>query len=92
MRLDGREFNELRSVSLHTSYLKHPEGSVLISVGDTKVICTASIDDRVPPFMRGQGKGWIQLNILCCLELRHKEIYVNHQKVKSQDEQWKFSV
>src|SRR3954467_9015612 len=59
MRLDGREFNELRSVSLHTSYLKHPEGSVLISVGDTKVICTASIDDRVPPFMRGQGKGWI---------------------------------
>jgi ribonuclease PH len=59
MRLDGREFNELRPVSLHTSYLKHPEGSVLISVGDTKVICTASIDDRVPPFMRGQGKGWI---------------------------------
>src|SRR6185437_2726782 len=59
MRLDGREFNELRPVSLHTSYLKHPEGSVLISVGDTKVICTASIEERVPPFMRGEGKGWI---------------------------------
>lgn len=39
--------------------MKHPEGSVLITVGDTKVICTASIDDRVPPFMRGEGKGWI---------------------------------
>src|SRR5690606_14152994 len=44
---------------IETNYLKHPEGSVLISVGDTKVICTASIEDRVPPFLRGEGKGWI---------------------------------
>src|SRR5699024_8217973 len=41
------------------SFIKHPEGSVLIQVGDTKVICNASIEDRVPLFMRGQGKGWI---------------------------------
>jgi ribonuclease PH len=59
MRVDGRQQNELRRVHIQTNYLKHPEGSVLIEVGDTKVICTASIDDRVPPFMRGEGKGWI---------------------------------
>lgn len=59
MRFDGRSSNELRPIHIETNYLKHPEGSVLITVGDTKVICTASIEDRVPHFMRGQGKGWI---------------------------------
>ncbi|WP_455675057.1 ribonuclease PH [Pradoshia sp.] len=59
MRFDGRKIMELRPVHIETNYIKHPEGSVLISVGDTKVICTASVDDRVPPFMRGEGKGWI---------------------------------
>ncbi|WNS74508.1 ribonuclease PH [Bacillus sp. DTU_2020_1000418_1_SI_GHA_SEK_038] len=59
MRADGRELLQLRPIHIETNYLKHPEGSVLISVGDTKVICTASIDERVPPFMRGEGKGWI---------------------------------
>ncbi|MBS4176161.1 ribonuclease PH [Lederbergia citrea] len=59
MRSDGRKTNELRHVHIETEYLKHPEGSVLISIGDTKVICTASIEERVPPFMRGAGKGWI---------------------------------
>ncbi len=59
MRVDGRNNDELRQVHIETNYIKHPEGSVLISVGDTKVICNASIEDRVPPFLRGQGKGWI---------------------------------
>lgn len=59
MRVDGRQLDELRKVHIETEYIKHPEGSVLITVGDTKVICTASIEDRVPPFMRNQGKGWI---------------------------------
>ena len=59
MRFDGRNIEELRPVHIETNYIKHPEGSVLVSVGDTKVICTASVDDRVPPFMRGEGKGWI---------------------------------
>jgi ribonuclease PH len=59
MRVDGRKLNELRPITIQTNYITHPEGSVLITVGETKVICTASIDDRVPPFMRGQGKGWI---------------------------------
>ncbi len=59
MRFDGRENNQLRQVVIEPNYLKHPEGSVLISVGDTKVICNASVEDRVPHFMRGTGKGWI---------------------------------
>ncbi|TFJ93963.1 ribonuclease PH [Lentibacillus salicampi] len=59
MRHDQRHDNELRSVTITPDFVKHPEGSVLIEFGDTKVICNASIEDRVPPFMRGQGKGWI---------------------------------
>ncbi|MED3623640.1 ribonuclease PH [Neobacillus thermocopriae] len=59
MRVDGRKPLQLRPIHMETNYLIHPEGSVLISVGNTKVICTASIEDRVPPFMRGEGKGWI---------------------------------
>ncbi|MCL6617831.1 MAG: ribonuclease PH [Anoxybacillus ayderensis] len=59
MRVDGRTNEELRPVHIEPNYLKHPEGSVLIAIGDTKVICTASIEDKVPPFMRGGGKGWI---------------------------------
>ncbi|RKD75696.1 RNAse PH [Sinobaca qinghaiensis] len=58
-RIDQRQENELRPVTIETDYLMHPEGSVLITVGDTKVICTASIEDRVPPFLRNSGKGWI---------------------------------
>ncbi|SHG86516.1 ribonuclease PH [Ornithinibacillus halophilus] len=59
MRNDERKFNSLRPITMTPNFVKHPEGSVLIQVGDTKVICNASIEDRVPPFMRGQGKGWI---------------------------------
>ncbi|CDQ39405.1 MULTISPECIES: ribonuclease PH [Virgibacillus] len=59
MRNDQRNRNSLRPITIITNFLQHPEGSVLIQVGDTKVICNASIEDRVPPFMRGQGKGWI---------------------------------
>jgi ribonuclease PH len=59
VRVDGRGNFELRPVHIEPNYLKHPEGSVLIAIGDTKVICTASIEDKVPPFMRGEGKGWI---------------------------------
>lgn len=58
-RHDLRAVNELRPVQIENNYLMHPEGSVLITVGNTKVICTATIEDRVPGFLRGQGKGWI---------------------------------
>lgn len=59
MRDDSRENNELRSIVITPHFIKHPEGSVLIEMGDTKVICNASIENKVPPFMRGQDKGWI---------------------------------
>ena len=59
MRVDGRKYDEMRRVEIVRDYIKHAEGSVYISVGDTKVICTATVEDRVPPFMRGTGKGWI---------------------------------
>ncbi|MBP3961444.1 ribonuclease PH [Paenibacillus lignilyticus] len=59
MRIDGRQANELRPVTITMNPNKYAEGSVLIEFGDTKVLCTASIEERVPPFMKGQGKGWI---------------------------------
>ena len=58
-RNDGRTVEQLRPVQIQNDYLMHPEGSVLIQVGNTKVICTATIEERVPGFLRGQGKGWI---------------------------------
>ena len=58
-RPSGREPNQLRDISITREFTKHAEGSVLIEFGETKVICTASIDDRVPPFLKGQGSGWI---------------------------------
>ncbi|MCZ8513306.1 ribonuclease PH [Paenibacillus filicis] len=59
MRSDGRAYDQARPVNITTNYNKHAEGSVLIEVGDTKVICTATVEERVPPFMKGQGKGWV---------------------------------
>lgn len=59
MRNNQRSENSMRPVTIIPNFVKHPEGSVLIQIGDTKVICNASIEERVPPFMRGQGKGWI---------------------------------
>jgi ribonuclease PH len=58
-RFDGRQKQQIRPVTITRNYLKHAEGSVLIEMGDTKVICTASIEDRVPPFLKGSGQGWI---------------------------------
>lgn len=59
MRSDGRKPKQLRSIKIAPSYLKTSDGSVLIEMGDTKVICTAKLEDRVPPFLRNSGKGWI---------------------------------
>ncbi|UHA74397.1 ribonuclease PH [Paenibacillus sp. 481] len=59
MRSNGRTAEQTRPISIRTNTNKYAEGSVTIEVGDTKVICTASIEERVPPFMKGQGKGWI---------------------------------
>jgi ribonuclease PH len=59
MRNDGRTPGELRPVTILRNYLRHAEGSVLVSFGDTKVICTASVEESVPPFLRGKGSGWV---------------------------------
>jgi len=59
MRPSGRKPDELRPVRITRGYTRHAEGSVLIEAGDTRVLCTASIDEKVPPFLKGQGKGWL---------------------------------
>jgi len=58
-RPSGRAVDELRAIAITRQYTKHAEGSVLIEFGDTKVICTASIEERVPPFLKGKGQGWL---------------------------------
>jgi ribonuclease PH len=59
MRSDGRKDRQLRPLVITPGYIKHADGSVLIEVGDTRVICTAKLEERTPPFLRGTGKGWI---------------------------------
>jgi ribonuclease PH len=59
MRQSGRRPDELRPIAFETGYTRHAEGSVLISFGDTRVLCTASIEPRVPPWLKGRGAGWI---------------------------------
>lgn len=59
MRINGREANERRPMNLTVNINKYAEGSVFIEVGDTKVMCTATVEEKVPMFMKGQGKGWV---------------------------------
>jgi ribonuclease PH len=59
MRPSGRKLDEMRPVSVEVGFTKHAEGSALIKMGDTHVLCTATIEDRVPPFIKGSGLGWV---------------------------------
>lgn len=59
MRPSGRDLSEMRPVSIEAGFAKHAEGSCLIKVGDTHVLCTATIEERVPPFIKGSGLGWV---------------------------------
>ena len=59
MRPSGRNLSEMRAVSIETGVTKHAEGSCMIRIGDTHVLCTATIEDRVPPFIKGSGLGWV---------------------------------
>jgi ribonuclease PH len=59
LRPSGRRADELRPVRITRHYTRHAEGSVLIECGDTRVVCTASVEDGVPPFLKGQGQGWL---------------------------------
>jgi len=58
-RPSGRASDQLRTVTIERRYTRHAEGSVLIAFGDTRVLCTASVEEKVPPFLRGKGEGWI---------------------------------
>ena len=59
MRPSGRAPDEMRAITIETDFTKHAEGSCLVSFGDTRVLCTASVEERVPPFLRGKGQGWV---------------------------------
>ena len=59
MRPSGRDADQMRSVSFTREYTRHAEGSVLVEFGDTRVLCTASVEDRVPGFLKGSGQGWV---------------------------------
>ncbi len=58
-RIDGRRPDQLRPVHITPGYLLHPEGSALIDAGDTRLLCAVTVEDRVPPFLRGTGRGWV---------------------------------
>ncbi len=58
-RIDGRADDAMRPIRITTDYIRHAEGSVLIEFGETRVLCVASIEDRVPPFLEGRGQGWV---------------------------------
>ena len=59
MRPSGRAPDEMRAITIETGFTRHAEGSCLISFGDTRVLCTASVEDRIPPWLRGKGEGWV---------------------------------
>lgn len=59
MRPSGRAPDEMRAITIETGFTKHAEGSVLIGFGDTRVLVTASVEDRIPPWLRGKGEGWV---------------------------------
>src|SRR5215469_18691556 len=59
LRSDGRASDQLRPVNMTVDYLKHAEGSVLVEFGDTRVLCVASVEERVPGFLVGRGQGWV---------------------------------
>ncbi len=59
MRPSGRAADEMRAITIETGFTRHAEGSCLISFGDTRVLVTASVEEKVPPFMRGKGEGWV---------------------------------
>lgn len=59
MRPSGRAADQMRAIEIQTGFTKHAEGSVLISFGDTRVLVTASVEEKIPPFLRGKGEGWV---------------------------------
>lgn len=92
MRPAGRSANQVRPVTLTRNYTKHAEGSVLVEFGDTKVLCTASIDEGVPRFLKGQGQGWITAEYGMLPRSTHTRTRVKQQKASRAAGRWKSSV
>lgn len=92
MRPAGRSNNQVRPVTLTRNYTKHAEGSVLVEFGDTKVLCTASIEEGVPRFLKGQGQAGSPQSTVCCHVLPIPVTRVKRRKVSRVDAQWKSSV
>lgn len=78
MRKDGRKSSSLRPVTIDRSYLKYPEGSALIAFGETKVICTATVEEKVPPFLKGTGQGWVTAEY--SMLPRSTEVRINRER------------
>jgi len=81
MRSDGRSIDQLRSVKITPNFLAAPAGSCLIEMGKTKVVCSAMIEDSVPPFMKGQGKGWLSAEYAMLPASSPQRIQRERQKV-----------
>ena len=69
IRADGRKNDELRNIKITRDFNKYAEGSALVEFGDTKIICTASVEEKVPLLRKAQEKDGLQLNTICCPEL-----------------------
>lgn len=91
MRPAGRSANQVRPVTLTRNYTKHAEGSVLVEFGDTKVLCTASIEEGVPRFLKGQGQGGSPPNTVCCRAQPILVMPVKRQKVSRAAVLWRSS-
>lgn len=92
MRPAGRSANQVRPVTLTRNYTKHAEGSVLVEFGDTKVLCTASIEEGVPRFLKGQGQGWITAEYGMLPRATHTRNAREAAKGKQGGARWKSSV
>jgi ribonuclease PH len=81
MRPADRAAQQVRPLTLTRNYTKHAEGSVLVEFGDTKVLCTATVEEGVPRFLKGQGQGWITADMVCCRVLLIAVMPVKPRKV-----------
>ena len=89
MRPNNRENHQPRPIKITRNYTKHAEGSVLVEFGDTKVLCTASVDESVPRFLKGENQGWVTAEY----GMLHTAVCnVRPQKANKVDAPWKFNV
>lgn len=91
MRPSGRKLDEMRSIQIETNVTKHAEGSCLIKVGDTHVLCTATVEDRVPPFIKGSGLGWVTAEYGMLPVQHHRVCAAKLHQVNRADALWKFN-